>query len=80
MGLYESWARQLLPTVAFPDFVAQLERMSGNQAVMLKQINIEQGYEDWAVDTDVDAVSPRPPQLEVSGVALPFSNSLCRER
>ena len=56
MGLYESWARQLLPTVAFPDFVQQLERMSGNQKVQLKQMQIEQQSEDWAMDTDVDAV------------------------
>jgi hypothetical protein len=59
VGMYESWARQLLPTVPFPAFVQQLERLSSNGKIQMTQMQIEQGYEDWAVDADVDGVSSR---------------------
>lgn len=57
VGMYESWARQLLPTVPFPDFVMQLERLSSNGKIQMKQMQIEQGHEDWAADEDIDNVS-----------------------
>ena len=59
VGLYESWARQLLPTVPFPDFVKQLEKMPKNinRAVytyrildIIKQvIETNNGFEAWRI-------------------------------
>jgi hypothetical protein len=75
VGLYESWARQLLPTVPFPDFVMQLERLSSNGKVQMKQMQIEQGHDDWAADEDIDNVStPRPSTL---GARVGLSHCPC---
>eukprot|EP01043_Picozoa_sp_COSAG02_P046374 COSAG02_NODE_4330_length_5495_cov_21.736471_6_plen_127_part_00 len=69
MGIYESWARQLLPTVPFPDFVTQLERLSSNGKVQMKQMQIEQGHEDWAADEDIDNVSNHSQAHRAIGLA-----------
>ena len=71
VGLYESWARQLLPTVPFPDFVQQLEKISSNGKIQIKQMQIEQGHEDWAMDADVDAVSSQTPGWKRASAHLP---------
>jgi hypothetical protein len=55
--IYEGWARQLLPTVQFAQFVQQAENQSGNQKVQVKQMHLDQGYDDTWADTSVDAVS-----------------------
>lgn len=57
VALYENWGQGMLPTVPFPEFVQQIEKLSGNQKLMMKQMALEQGGDDtW--DTGAAAQQP----------------------
>ena len=53
--VYEGWARRLLPSVEFPVFVQQVEHLSGKQQLQVKQMHLDQGYDDNWADADVHA-------------------------
>lgn len=45
----------MLPTVPFPDFVQQVEKLSGNQKLIMKQMSLEQNGDEALWETESHA-------------------------